>query len=105
MDEPDDVRREDIVIEWDEGRATAAAGQSVRIGRDDSMDVTVDDPLVSREHAQIVWEDGWFLVDAGSKNGTFVEGRPVARYPVRDRVTVRCGHARNGPMLSRSIGP
>lgn len=48
------------------------------IGRGSACDLTLDDPEISRRHLDvIVDEHGIRIVDAGSTNGTFVEGRPV----------------------------
>jgi ABC transport system ATP-binding/permease protein len=54
-----------------------AVGQRTRIGRDLQNDIVVDDPLVSRFHAELrARSDGRReLVDLGSRNGTFVNGR------------------------------
>lgn len=42
-------------------------------GRDQEVDVTLDDPRVSRQHFQIVWtERGYELTDLDSTNGTYV---------------------------------
>ena len=42
--------------------------------------VWINDESVSRRHARIrVGDDGVFLEDLGSKNGTFLRGVPVAR--------------------------
>jgi ABC-type multidrug transport system ATPase subunit/pSer/pThr/pTyr-binding forkhead associated (FHA) protein len=51
----------------------------VRIGRSPSCDIVLDDPLVSRHHAELrELPDGRRqLVDVGSYNGTFVNGRRV----------------------------
>jgi len=50
------------------------------IGRDRSAVVWINDESVSRRHARIrVGDDGVFLEDLGSKNGTFLRGVPVAR--------------------------
>ena len=43
------------------------------VGRSPSGDVIVDDPTVSRRHAEFVrTPDGWAVKDLDSKNGTFV---------------------------------
>jgi pSer/pThr/pTyr-binding forkhead associated (FHA) protein len=51
----------------------------VHIGRDSDSDVALTaDPTVSRLHAQVLQKDGvHVLVDAGSSNGTFVNGVAV----------------------------
>jgi class 3 adenylate cyclase len=44
---------------------------------------------ISRRHAQFVMSDGmWFVIDLGSSNGTFLEGK---RLPPKERVRVRDG--------------
>lgn len=65
------------------------------IGRDGHADITLDDPGVSRRHAEVrVTHDGPHLVvglrDLGSTNGTFVNGERVGsqRLDDGDRVTV-----------------
>ena len=48
------------------------------IGRDPSSDIVIDEPSVSRRHAQIVYRDGWFHVqDLGSANRLAVNGVPI----------------------------
>ena len=48
----------------------------VRIGRDPSADLVIDDPLLSKIHARITTKDDqWVLVDEGSRNGTFIAGK------------------------------
>ena len=45
------------------------------IGRSDEADATIADIRVSRLHARLVCEDGtYFVEDAGSRHGTFVNG-------------------------------
>jgi len=51
---------------------------SIVIGRDDSADVLIDNPSVSRRHAEIRLDDeGWVVVDLGSSNGTFLRGTKI----------------------------
>ena len=48
------------------------------LGRDDDADVVIDDPTISRRHAEIALSgDVYSLVDLGSKNGTFVNQRNI----------------------------
>ncbi len=50
------------------------------VGRKVDRDLVIPDPRVSREHASIVAENGeFFVVDQGSKHGTFVNGERVDR--------------------------
>ncbi|YAL83324.1 FhaA domain-containing protein [Dermacoccaceae bacterium W4C1] len=65
------------------------------LGRDDSADIILDDPGISRQHSEIrVTNDGPHLVatlrDLGSTNGTFVNGDPISRARLMngDRITV-----------------
>ncbi|HEY6337795.1 MAG TPA: SpoIIE family protein phosphatase [Candidatus Sulfotelmatobacter sp.] len=50
------------------------------VGRKVDKDLVIADPRVSRDHAQIVLEgDNFFLIDQGSKHGTFVNGERIQR--------------------------
>ena len=50
------------------------------VGRKVDRDLVIADPRVSRDHALIVSENGQFyVVDQGSKHGTFVNGERVQR--------------------------
>ena len=51
---------------------------SIIIGRDDGADVLIDNPSVSRRHAEIrLGDDGWVVEDLGSSNGTFLRGSKI----------------------------
>lgn len=53
--------------------------KSVRIGRDPSCEIAVDDPHVSRVHAEIrrTEDNNLILEDRGSTNGVFVNGQKI----------------------------
>ncbi|HYV84610.1 MAG TPA: SpoIIE family protein phosphatase [Patescibacteria group bacterium] len=54
-----------------------AAGH-VKLGRSSSSDLVLQDLNVSRLHAEIVRRpEGYFILDAGGKNGTFVNDRRI----------------------------
>ena len=49
------------------------------LGKSPSADIVIDNPYVSRRHAQITWANGVFHIrDVGSKNGTFINGANLA---------------------------
>lgn len=52
---------------------------SIVVGRDEGADVLIDNPFVSRRHAEIrLGDDGWVVEDLGSSNGTFLKGAKIA---------------------------
>ena len=58
--------------------AVRMAGARLRIGRDPANDLVLDDPNVSRHHAEIRPSGGsWIVNDLGSTNGIKVNGRRV----------------------------
>ncbi|MGC5629324.1 ATP-binding cassette domain-containing protein [Georgenia sp. Z1344] len=63
--------------------ASAAAGRppgTLTVGRARSADITLDDPLVSGRHVDLVPTQGGFrVIDRGSLNGTFVNGARVTQ--------------------------
>lgn len=53
-------------------------GRRVLVGRASNADLRLDDPLVSRLHARIeMRDDGVYVEDLGSRNGTRVDGANV----------------------------
>jgi two-component system cell cycle response regulator len=51
----------------------------VRVGRMSDNEIVLDDDSVSRRHARIEKrEDGWVVMDVGSRNGTLVNDREIS---------------------------
>jgi hypothetical protein len=72
------------------------------IGRDAPCEVRIDDPCISRRHAEIRQEQGrWWVVDLGSRNGTRLDGRRVQRELLPVRCLLRFYDA--GPELQLEI--
>ena len=46
----------------------------ITIGRTSNNDVVIVDPSVSRLHAYVRQAGGWMVADAGSKNGSWLDG-------------------------------
>jgi FHA domain/DUF1707 SHOCT-like domain len=69
----------------------AGSQDSFTIGRDENCDLVLPDMTVSRSHAGLRREAGrWLLTDAGSTNGTRINGwRVTAPVPLRagDKIT------------------
>jgi pSer/pThr/pTyr-binding forkhead associated (FHA) protein len=62
------------------------------VGRCDSCEVTVNDPSVSRNHAQLINDKSrWKLIDLMSANGTFVNGNKSLTSYLDSGDTVRFG--------------
>lgn len=64
----------------------------LRIGRERGNDIVLRDARVSRTHAEISFERGFFVIrDLGSSNGTYVNGREVKVAPLTEGSEVRIG--------------
>lgn len=53
------------------------------VGRSANVDLLIDDPKVSRSHCRLEYGSGaWKVVDPGSSNGTFLNGKRVGAAPL-----------------------
>lgn len=61
-------------------KASNSTGNRITVGRTSTCDVVLPFPMVSKLHAVITFDDRsrHLVSDCGSKNGTFVNGRPLA---------------------------
>ena len=78
-----------------DGERYPLMGAITVLGRDDTADIILDDPGISRRHSEIrVTNDGPHLVasirDLGSTNGTFLNSERISsgRLSDGDRITV-----------------
>ena len=80
----------------DTGVVFELRGDITTVGRGDGVDVRLDEPSVSRLHAELVRRGPHvYVTDLGlSSNGTRVNGRPVGRRVLTDGDVVSFGAAR-----------
>jgi FHA domain len=87
-----------VLTRLDAGPAKAepiAIGERLSIGRGRENRLSIDEAAVSRRHARIVRQaQGYKIVDLGSENGTWVEGRRIQQHWLRTGERVRIGEAR-----------
>ncbi len=77
----------------DAGKVYSILGRTIRIGRDHSCEVNLDDLHVSRFHAEVICEgvNSIFIRDTGSTNGVFVNGKRVSEKRLVDGDKIRIG--------------
>jgi len=77
--------------------------KAFRIGRDESCELRIDDPLISRRHAEVRFDhDRWWVVDLQSRNGTRLDGQLVERAPLSPICSVQLYDA--APALTLEVG-
>ena len=84
------------------------AGTRIRFGRHPECEVSFDpqrDIDASSRHAELRTVDaGWVLVDLGSSNGTYVEGRRITEAPVARGAPVSIDFGPGGPRVRLFVG-
>ncbi|HSI26631.1 MAG TPA: FHA domain-containing protein, partial [Aeromicrobium sp.] len=92
---PAALKRSDVVIEVN-GARHPVGGQGVIIGRGSEADLRINDPGISRKHAQITvsHREGTEVevVDLESTNGVILNGRRVTNAPVPDGSQLQLGN-------------
>jgi FhaA, N-terminal domain/FHA domain len=87
--EPVSDRRQALLVGG--GRRNVLSSNRVVLGRSREADIVLQDPNVSRRHAELRRDDdGWQIVDLGSTNGIKVNGRRVNQQPLSagDQITI-----------------
>jgi len=86
-------------------------GRPRLIGRSPTVDLRLDEPVVSRRHASLVWQGGGVLLtDCGSTNGTFVNGRRISSAVLQSGDLIRIGSTEfrwggSGMAVAQGKGP
>ncbi len=92
----------ELIVDAGGAIATRRFGRRVLVGRAPTADLRIDDPRVSRLHARIeMRDDGVYLEDLGSRNGTLVNGVPSAGGRLTAGDDIRIGAA---SLIFRGVG-
>lgn len=94
-----------VCVRWSdaEGAHERQFFSDFAIGREAPCELVLDDPHISRRHAEVRYEQGrWWLQDLGSRNGTRMDGKLVQRVPLTASARVRLYDA--GPELQVEVG-
>jgi membrane-bound lytic murein transglycosylase D len=76
--------------------------KSFRIGRTEDCEVCVKDEHVSRNQAEVIFENGtWWIRDLNSSNGLYSGGQRFERAPISGTMTIRLGI--EGPEVSFEV--
>jgi hypothetical protein len=85
------LEREIATLSWD-GKQHQIEKRRVVIGRSKDADIQVEDPNVSRRHAEVRQEGAaYWVVDLDSTNGTEINGRRLKRAKLRPGDTITVG--------------
>jgi len=100
-----DLRQGAVIVHWTEagGRENAVLiAESFYLGRGNECRVRFYDPLVSRKHARVYFEEGtWHIEDLGSRNGTLVDDQQIERSILENSSVVRLNES--GPGIALEI--
>jgi hypothetical protein len=81
-----------VRVVWTDGQGMheKILHRDFRLGRDESCEIHLDDPMVSRRHAEVIHAEGrWWVQDLGSRNGTLLNGKRVNRVPLPARSEIK----------------
>ena len=88
-----------ILVDGSIETAIVITASPFTVGRAPDRDLVLSHPYVSRKHAEIVFEEGaFFVVDMGSRHGTFVNGIRVDRQRLSTNDAIHFGSV-DGPVL------
>lgn len=93
-----------VHVTWTDahGAHERAFHSDFRIGREDSCELHLDDPMISRRHAAVTFAEGrWWIEDLGSRNGTLVNQQRVRRVPLPPSCEVKLYEA--APVLRLDV--
>ena len=92
-------------IEGEKQQAIPLAAFPFTIGRRAEKNLVITDPMASRDHAEIVQMGGeYYLLDLGSKHGTYVNGSPVKRHRLANNDRLQFGSSNDRSVVLFQYG-
>jgi diguanylate cyclase (GGDEF)-like protein len=74
------------------GNVVSLDGPEIRIGRQPDNNAVVDDEGMSRSHARVFYQDGYYFAeDLDSSNGTYVNGERIEKAILADGSVIQLG--------------
>jgi hypothetical protein len=93
-----------VRVTWQDGAGfhEKVFQKGFHIGRDESCELHLDDPMISRRHAEVYHSEGrWWIADLGSRNGTLLDQLHVTRSPLPTQCEVKLYEA--SPVLRLEV--
>ncbi len=88
-----------LVVSFEGKTALLGPEKSHLVGRDQQLEICIDNTKVSRHHAVLAFERGvWHFRDLDSSNGSFVQDQFVKEFVISSDTEVRLG-SKTGPKL------
>jgi sigma-B regulation protein RsbU (phosphoserine phosphatase) len=92
-------------IEGEKQQAIPLVAFPFTIGRRAEKNLVITDPMASRDHAEIVQMGGeYYLLDLGSKHGTYVNGTPVKRHRLANNDRLQFGSSNDRSVVLFQYG-
>jgi sigma-B regulation protein RsbU (phosphoserine phosphatase) len=92
-------------VEGEKQQAIPLVAFPFTIGRRAEKNLVITDPMASRDHAEIVQMGGeYYLLDLGSKHGTYVNGTPVKRHRLANNDRLQFGSSNDRSVVLFQYG-
>jgi pSer/pThr/pTyr-binding forkhead associated (FHA) protein len=107
-DEPNDIPL-NAALHFPGGRTFPLVTAVINIGRQLESQLVLDDPRVSREHAQLRAVNGRYVIqDLNSTSGTFVNGERITRHALAPNDLISIGgieltYTQDSPVTRRDL--
>ncbi len=90
-----------LTVRWSTGERTFEPGGVVRVGRDDSSEVVIDNRNVSRKHAEVTVDAAgrWVFTDLDSSQGSYLYGARSQQFVIAGQEIVMLGRAPDGEIV------
>ena len=81
-----------LAVYWDNQSRLVDEHETLVIGRDPHVDISIQGKKVSRYHAQVFFSHGmWVIKDLSSSNGTYIDSQLIKEYIIEGDTTVSLG--------------